>query len=141
MDIVIVLNEPAFPEVEEIVIKNEPDELPPAKTATEEDIAACPASFRCFVCQRKFTPKHLAGVILSQRVCDQCWGYTDKYEIRGFIRFDTKHGFLVKDFPNAKHGGFNSRHADGSKWNQFDYLTSQKEIDARMREEVMEALK
>lgn len=78
---------------------------------TEEELAKCPLSFRCFVCLETKGKKKFACEIRFQRICRSCFPNADDRTIRGLISFDLRRGFPVQGYPKAKFGNF--RNAKG----------------------------
>ncbi len=61
---------------------------------TEEDLALCPDTFTCYVCEVKQPRKMLGGVTYGQRLCRCCYPYVDEFDVRCLVRWDARHGYF-----------------------------------------------
>ena len=70
---------------------------PPAPRAEN-----APSSFRCYVCWKVKTGKHLAALMRDNRsVCRECFPYIDEWGLGCLIQFDRRRG-LEKADPSPK---------------------------------------
>jgi len=91
---IIIENEPYFSDTFRIEVGWYHEPVIPHPT--EQEIAECPASFRCYSClDRKGRKRHFGGTILGKRICRTCFPYVDEWAVGAMIRFDIRHGFPV----------------------------------------------
>jgi len=96
-------------EVEKVTIEWRDYEPPRVLSFTPAEYGACPAQFRCFLCQEmKGKKHHFAGEIRFQRICRECQQYADDWTVRAIINHDLKHGKIVRMYPRPKHGKYYS---------------------------------
>ena len=58
---------------------------------TAEEKAACPSTFRCYVCLERKTSSHLGGKLAGKWICRECYRHQDKWDVGCLILFDRQH--------------------------------------------------